>query len=240
MRLQHLIYSLIIASILVSCGKEEKANFTLKGKIKDLKKGVVYLQKDGRSRIINLDSVVIMGKSNFTLQTDIKEPVLLYLKLDKYNDKEYFIPFFADKGITEINTSLKNFSGDAEITGSKQQAVLEQYLKLVSDFKDRNLDLIEANIEAVRKNDALVSDSLQKLSDRLLRLKYASTINFALNNNDSEVAPYLALYEVPNTSVKFLDTIYGNLTKDIKYSYYGRKLGKALENFEKAQDSLNK
>ena len=107
-----------------------------------------------------------------------------------------------------------------------------------SDFQDKNLDLIEANFEAARKNDTLKSDSLQRQSDRLLKLKYASTINFALNNKDSEVSPYLALYEIPNANVKFLDSIYGNLNESIKKSYYGKKLGKALEDFEKFQDSI--
>ena len=238
MRIKHLLYTLIIASLFTSCGEEETTNFTLKGSIKGLKKGVVYLQKEGRSRIINLDSVVISGQSDFVLKTDIKEPILLYLKLYKKDGQEHYIPFFADKGVTEIQTSLKNFSGGAKINGTKQQALLEGYLKLMSDFQDKNLDLIEANFEAARKNDTLKSDSLQSQSDRLLKLKYASTINFALNNKDSEVSPYLALYEIPNANVKFLDSIYGNLNENIKKSYYGKKLGKALEDFEKFQDSI--
>lgn len=238
MRLKHFIYSFIIASLFFSCEEDTKANFTLKGSIKGLKKGVVYLQKDGKSRIINLDSVVIKGQSEFTLQTNIKEPILLYLKLDKNDANEYFIPFFADKGITELKTSLKNFSVDAKIIGSRQHVVLEEYLNLMSKFKDKNLDLIKANFEAAKTNDLTTSDSLKKQADRLVKLKYASTINFALNNNDSEVAPYLALYEIPNTNVKFLDSIYENLTEDIKTSYYGKKLGKALKDFEEAQNNL--
>lgn len=220
----------------MSCTKENTSNFTLNGSIKDLKKGMVYLQRDGDSTIINLDSVEVNGELDFTLKTNIEEPILLYLKLDKKDGQDYFIPFFADKGVTEIKTSLKNFNTDVEIIGSKHQAILENYLTLMSDFRDSNLELIKANFEALQIKDSITSDSLIRRSNRLLRLKYASTINFALTNNDSEVAPYLALYEIPNTSIKYLDSIYNNLTERNKKSYYGKTLGEVIVNYK---NSLN-
>jgi hypothetical protein len=223
---------IVIAIAVTSCQKENTSNFTLKGSIKNLKKGVVYLQKDGDSSIVNLDSMVIKGQPEFILSTDIDEPILLYLKLSKNDDKEHYIPFFADKGITEITTSLDQFSRDAKIIGSTQQAQLEDYLKLMSDFNNSNLDLIKANFLAQKSNDTKTSDSLIERSNRLLKLKYAATINFALNHNDSEVSPYLALYEIPNTTVKYLDTIYNNLTAPIKQSYYGKILGDVLIEFK--------
>lgn len=238
-RFQKLICLLTIAIFAASCGKDNTANFTLNGKIKDFKKGVVYLQKEGDSEIINLDSIVVNGELDFTLQTNIDEPVVLYLKLDKKDGQEYFIPFFADKGLTEIETSLSRFNTDAKITGSKQQVVLENYLTLMSNFKNSNLELIKANFEAVKRNDSVTSDSLIKRSNRLLKLKYASTINFALTNNDSEVAPYLALYEIPNTSVKYLDSIYNTLNENIKQSYYGKTLGEVIVNYKMTLDSTS-
>ncbi|TCK66794.1 uncharacterized protein DUF4369 [Winogradskyella wandonensis] len=235
---QNLLYIILISLIVSSCNSETEKNFTLNGSVKGLKKGVVYLQKEDGTSIVDLDSVVIKGTSDFTLKTNIDEPILLYLKLHKNDGQEHFIPFFADKGITEIKTTLKRFTSDAKITGSEQQVLLEEYLKLMSDFNDSNLDLIKANFEAAKRNDTITSDSLAKRSNRLLKLKYASTINFALNHGDSEVAPYLALYEAPNASVKYLDSIYNNLTDKVKQSYYGKTLGKALNDFKKAQDSI--
>lgn len=237
-RLQNLLYLFITAILLTSCGSENDANFTLKGKIKDLKKGVVYLQKDGKSSIIDLDSMVIKGQEEFILEANIKEPVLLYLKLQKNDGQEHYIPFFADKGVTEINSTLKGFTGDAKINGSKQQVLLEEYLKLSEGFQNRKLDLLKENFDAVKANDSIKSEALYQQSERLLKLKYASTINFALRNNDSEVSPYIAIYEIPDSNVKYLDSIYNNLTDRVKQSYYGKKLGNALEEFEKAQDTI--
>jgi len=221
--------SLIILVILtVSCGKDNASNFTLKGSVKGLKKGVVYLQKDGDSSIVNLDSMVITGQPEFILHTNIDEPMLLSLKLFKNDGEEHYIPFFAGKGITEIHTTLKNFNFDSEIKGSKQQDVLEEYLGIMSQFNNKNLDLIEASFNAQKDNDSIALDSLNKVADQLIKRKYAYTIQYAMNNKDSEVAPYLALYEVRNANPVYIDSIYNSLTSEIKNSLYGKKLEEAI------------
>lgn len=221
---------LILISIVVSCGKDKEANFTLKGSIKGLKKGVVYLQKDGDSSIVDLDSVVITGQPEFTLKTNIDEPILLYLKLFKNDGEEHYIPFFADKGITEIKTSLNKFNFDAEIKGSKQQDLLNEYTKVMSKFNDQNLQLIEATFLAQKENDSIAIDSLNKATETLIKRKYSYTIQFALNNKDNMIAPYLALYEIPEANPVYIDSVYNGLTEEIKNSLYGKKLGEAIAN----------
>ena len=215
--------------IICACSQKPKDNFTLRGKVKGLKKGVLYLQKEIDTGTIDLDSMVVRGEPEFELNTTLEEPMVLVLRLFKNDGEDHYIPFFADQGDTYITTNLENFSFDAKIQGSEQQALLEVYLKMMSQFNDRNLDLIKQSFLAQKENDTALSDSVQMASDRLLRRKYAYTINFALNNPDSEVAPYLALYEIPNTSRKFLDSIYNKLNDTVKVSYYGKKLRRALD-----------
>ncbi len=226
---------IILVLIVVSCGKESEANFTLKGSVKGLKKGVVYLQKNGDSTsIIDLDSMAITGQPEFTLQTNIDEPIVLYLKLFKNDGEEHYIPFFADKGITEIKTTLKSFNFDAKITGSKQQELLNEYTDIMSKFNNQNLELIEANFLAQKANDSITSDSINMLSQKLRKRKYSYTIQFALNNKDNAIAPYLALYEIPSANPIYIDSVYNGLTEDIKNSFYGKKLSEVISN-RKAQ-----
>ncbi len=214
--------------LIVSCGNDKDTNFTLKGNIKGLKKGVVYLQKEGDSTIVNLDSMSISGQPEFTLKTNIEEPILLYLKLFKNDGEEHYIPFFADKGVTEIKTTLKNFNYDAEINGSEQQDLLNEYTNIMSRFNDKNLDLIEANFLAQKANDSIAVDSLNKASETLFKRKYSYTIQFALNNKDNIIAPYLALYEIPSANPVYVDSVYNNLTENIKNSFYGKKLREVI------------
>ena len=134
------------------------------------------------------------------------------------------IPFFADEGITEIKTTLNNFNFDAEVKGSKQQELLESYLNVMEGYKNQNLDLIETTFLAQKDGDSIAFDSLNKLSERLVKRKYSYTIQYAMNNSDSEIAPYLALYEVPSANPIYIDSIYNGLSDNIKESFYGRKL----------------
>ncbi len=209
--------------VLVSCGKEEHHDFTLKAHVKGLKKGTAYLQKQKDSLLVTLDSLEINGNQNFELHANLEQPELLFLKLDKNDNDEGSIAFFADKGITEINTTLKNFNYDANITGSKQQKVLEEYLVTMSRFNDRNLDMIQESLEA-QKNKDTTATSLEDNFNKLLKQKYLYTINFAINHPDSEVSPYLAVSELQNTSVSFLQQIYDALDETIKMSKYGLEL----------------
>ncbi len=226
-----LLSLIAIVLLIVSCGKDKDTNFTLNGSIKGLKKGIVYLQKNGDSTdIIDLDSMTITGQTDFSLKTNIEEPLLLYLKLHKNDNEEHYIPFFADKGEMTLHTTLKNFNFDAEISGSKQQALLDEYLEIMGKYNDKNLDIIEASILAQKENDSTAVDSLTKVSETLLKRKYSYTIQFALNNKDSEIAPYLALYEIPSANPKYIDSVYNGLNEDIKNSFYGIKLKEAIAN----------
>jgi len=216
--------------LLASCANDKETNFTLNGKIKGLKKGVVYLQKDGDSTIVDLDSLTINGTSEFTLKTNIDEPILLYLKLFKNDGEEHYIPFFADKGTTELSTSLNKFNFDTKIKGSKEQDLLNEYTKVMSKFNNQNLDVIEASLIAQKDNDSIAVDSLNKRSETLLKRKYSYTIQFALNNKNSIVAPYLALYEIPSANPKYIDSVYNGLEDEIKKSIYGKKLADVIAN----------
>jgi hypothetical protein len=216
-----LIFSVLLV---ISCTKET-SNFTLKGNIKGLKKGTVYLEREQDSTYKIIDSLEINGNSDFELHCDLEEPEVLYLRLNKNDKDEDIVTFFADKGITEINSTLKYFNFDAKIKGSKQQELLEEYINIISKFNDQNLDLIKESFELNKENDTTSTNlNYEEKYNSLLRRKYLYTINFAITHNTSEVAPYLAITEIADANPKFLDTIYNSLEASLKTSLYGKKL----------------
>ena len=217
--------ALIILSLLFifSCGEKE-SDLIVIGNIKGLKKGTLYLQKLKDTALVTLDSLEIVGELPFELHSDLEEPEVLYLTLDKNSSNTHRISFFANKGITEINTTLKRFAYDATINGSVQQERFDEYNKIISKFNNQRLELIKSRFEAQQsENDSLI-ESANLNTDNLIRRKYLYTVNFALNNKDSEVAPYVALAEIFDANIKYLDTIYNALPKDIANSKYGREL----------------
>jgi len=218
-----LLSLLVVILLTISCGKDKKTNFTLNGYVKGLKKGTVYLQKQQDSLMVTLDSLEIKGEPNFELHTNLEEPEILILKLDKNDDEENYVSFFADTGVTYIRSTRKLFNFNAEIIGSKQQEVLEEYLSTLTRLNNRNLDMLQSNFESKS------ATSFNEQQENFLKRKYTYTINFALNNKNSEVAPYLALYEIPNTTVRYLDTIYNSLTPPVKISKYGKLLKETID-----------
>jgi len=217
---------LVVLIALISCGKDSNPDLIVKGQVKGLKKGTVYLEKEQDSSIIIVDSVFLNGSSEFELKTNLESPEAFYLRLDKNNSNETNtrIVFFADKGITEITTTLKEFVPNAKINGSKQQKLYEEFLKVTARYEDKNLDLIKESFDAKIAKDSLRIDTNKKALDNLLKSKYLYTVNFAITNNDSEVAPYLALTEIYDAQTKWLDTINQSLTPKVRDSKYGKSL----------------
>lgn len=220
-------YVVFLALILiaVACSRKE-TNLIVKGNIEGLKKGTLYLQKIEDTLLVNVDSVVIRGDANFILEDYISSPQIMYLYLDKVDNKDYDerIEFFAEEGEITINTTLKNFEVDAKVTGSTNQEKLTEYRTMMRRFNDRNLELIQQNFEAQRDDNEDLLLATNEEYDRLLKRKYLYTVNFAVNNKDLELAPYLALSEVFDANIRFLDTIYNSITPEVKKSRYGKEL----------------
>ncbi|MCR8666415.1 DUF4369 domain-containing protein [Aestuariibaculum sp. M13] len=219
---------LILALSIISCGKEQH-DLVVKTNIKGLKKGTVYLKKIQDTALVTVDSVVVNGSSELELHSPIESPEMFFLYLNKNTAENERISFFADKGVTEISTTVKNFAVDAKIKGSEQQKVLESYNDMISRLNYQNLELIKAEFEARKENNQDKLDSVNKMSQNLIKRRYLFTVNFALNNKNSEVAPYLALSEIYNAKVNLLDTINNSLSPEVKASKYGKELQKFVD-----------
>ena len=72
-------------------------------------------------------------------------------------------------------------------------------------------------------------DSLQTVSDRNVQRSVLYALNYALNNKNSYIAPYIAVKEVPNAGSVILDSIYNSLSPEVATSKYGKELGDLIE-----------
>ena len=223
-------FLLLLLFTVFACSKEE-TNLKLTGKVQGLKKGILYLQKIEDTSLITIDSVVVNGQENFTFETYIDEPQALYLYLNKVDNNQFDdrVMFFAEPGEMGLNTTLQNFEGDAIVEGSENQLKLMEYRQMMRRFNDKNLELIQKNLIAKQQNDLPTIDSTTAEYDNLLRKRYLFTVNFAINHKDYELAPYLAISEVHDANIKYLDTIYSSLTPKVKESKYGKSLQDYLE-----------
>ena len=213
-------FILVVLFSIIACGTEPKQNTTVSVTVKGLQKGMVYLQKFQDTTYISIDSLSIKGEETFQLGCQLNEPEVLYLSLTKAMDAER-IPFFADEGLTTINTTLKRFVYDAKIEGSAQQKLLKDYRDNLSRFKNKHLELMEVSLNAQRLGNEKEVTAVEKQMETNLKRQYLYSINYAINNKDSEVAPYIALSDIYDANSTFLDTIYNSLTPRIAASKYG-------------------
>ena len=236
------IFKIVVIFILIiGCTGKSKSDMNtieVKGSIEGLRKGTLYLQKIQDSILIDLDSLVLKGSSDFRLKAKINSPEIFYLYLDKkdgdtLNDR---IRFFGEKGTIEINTLLKTYESSAEISGSENHLLLEEYLTFIRRFDEENLKLVKIYFNELRENNTSKKlDSIQKKMDNLLLRRYLFTINFASNNSDKEIAPYLMVTEVNDTSIKLLDSVMVKLSPEVKLSKYGKDLQALIDRRKKEE-----
>ena len=140
-----------------SCSSDKNI-MIVSGDIDGLKKGTIYLQKQKDSIIVSIDSMLMNGQSDFSLEAKIDEPDIYFLYLDK-NDGELLndkITFFGNIGKININTRLQTFDSGYEISGSKNSELLSEYLSVKRKFNYLNLDLLEIFYKAKAEKLSLI------------------------------------------------------------------------------------
>ena len=228
-------YALFLGVLLVvgACSSEDgNQKMVVEGTIQGLKKGTLYLQHITDSTLVNVDSLEIRGDGKFRLQTQVAQPDLYYLYLDKADNNilDDRIPFFGEPGNYQINTSWDAFETDAKIQGTESQEKYEVFRENMSKFNLQRLELARMMASPEISGDSLRIDSLQGELDNNIRRSYLYSINFAINNKDSYLAPFIAFTEVSDANPKYLDSVYRALPPHIAASKYGKKLKELLGN----------
>lgn len=211
---------------MVSCAGETENTMTVTGSIKGLKKGTLYLQHVPDTVLITIDSLEIEGDGNFTFKTELESPEIFYLFLNKKdnNDINDRLSFFAEPGTITVNTNWKSFDSNAKIKGSESQEKLEEYRKVMSKYNMRGLELAQLASNPNNQLSKNEVDSVQLLYTRSIQKNYVYAINFALNNKNSYIAPYIAIKEIPEANIKYLDSIASVLPPKVLNSKYGKEL----------------
>jgi hypothetical protein len=230
------IIAFVTLLLLSSCNeKESKTNLHITGNIKGLKKGTLYIQKVVNNNLTAIDTIKIDGSAAFESDLELKSPEMLYLFLDRgvTNSLDNNLSFFAEPGNITIETSLDSYLSSAKITGSKNNDLFEEYKKINSRFTDENLTLIEKKFNALKSNNPKTIDSINAMQASNTKRKYLFATNFAINNRNYEVAPYIALSEIYDINVKYLDTIQKSMSPKVAQSLYGKKLTKYVADIKK-------
>jgi len=218
---------LLSITIIYSCNNRESKNYmSVIGKIDGLRKGSLFLQKFVDSAFISIDSTKVNDDFEFNMGITIDEPDIYYLYLDKFdgdslNDR---IKFFGDIGEITINSRVNTFDSTAEILGSDNQTLMEEYISIIRKFNLENLDLLEIYYDSQINGNNRRFDSVNDAIDNLIKRKYLYSLNFATTNANHEISPYILTTEVPDANKELLKQVYDKFNDSIKVSKYGKLL----------------
>ena len=229
------------ALLMIACDKtEEKDTMIVEGNIDGLKIGTIYLQKYVNDKLTNIDSVKAEGSGKFTFKYPLKSPEVFYIYLDLKKqagtDLGDRLMFFGEPTTININSAYDMFEVRANISGSQSQKEYNEYLHTMRQFGMRNAQLLEQQVNAFKAGKTSLVDSLNTASEKNNFRRHLFVLNYALSHPNSYVTPYVVLADAPNTRVKYLDSIYGKLNKDVANSKYGKEFKTYIEIARKAEN----
>ncbi|OIQ21471.1 MAG: hypothetical protein BM557_04270 [Flavobacterium sp. MedPE-SWcel] len=227
--------------LFTACNKTDHGdtNLHITGTVKGLKQGKLYIQRVSDTSLVIMDSIIINGNSNFESHLKLDSPEMLYLFLDRGQTKsiDNSLPFFAEAGDMTIETTNDDFFAKAKITGSENHKLYENFLKMKSRFTNNKLDLIKKNVKAIQDNNTIQIDSINTQMEHLIKRRYLFTANYAVTNAKYELSPYLALSEIHDANVIYLDTIQNSMSPEVAKSHYGEMLTKYIS--ERKEEEAN-
>lgn len=225
--MRKLIIALAVTTAFIACDKKESdGTLHITGKVDGLKQGKLYIQRIADSSLVVMDSIIIKGNSGFESNINLTEPEMLYLSIDRgiSQSTDNLLPFFAEPGTINIETDLNEFYAKAKITGSKNNDLYNDYKKIKQRYTDEQNKTLSLTLLAKKVNNAQKLDSLNRRAEKLTTRNYLDAINFAVNNAKHEVAPYIALTEIYDANIKYLDTIQKSMSPEVAKSKYGKQL----------------
>lgn len=219
---------IIVAGVLMTACQQNKG-LNLQVKVDGLKKGTLYIESIQDTVLVQLDSIEVRGNKQIEFDVALDQPQMLYLHLDK-NDENAFndrLLFFAEQGQMSIRSTREAFENDAQVKGSNTDSIYRIYQEVLTSFSKRDIELLQLSIDP---DYATKIDSISTLAASNERRKFLYVLNFALNQNNSILAPYSIVYDGDGLAPKWKDSVYQSLTDDIKNSPMGESLKALLSN----------
>ena len=137
-------------------------------------------------------------------------------------------------GVIEIKTvlsskNIENYKRSFELKGKRNIELMKEFNVYEERFMSERDKLEDKRKILIELNEFERVDSIQKLLDRLLLKSYLFTANFAINNSEQDIAPYLAIKKIPDARIEILEKIEKKLSDKVKETRYGKLFQKLLK-----------
>jgi peroxiredoxin len=210
--------------ILFSCSGKKAGEFRVKGTVKNVETGLIYLQKIDDGVWTKIDSAKIL-KGGFTFTGSQNIPEVRYLVLKGGHSS---VPFFI--GNYDIDMKLDMDSVEQSvITGSPEQDVYKRYTDRSADL-NKKMDKIYADWKKAKDaKDSVAMKSLDSQSESMEAQQKQLIVDFSKENHGSVVAPYLVIKNAWQFDLKELKGMVASMDTALNSSIYLQTLKKRID-----------
>jgi peroxiredoxin len=234
---------LLLATItlaLYSCSKVADGEYLITGKVKGMKTGMVFLQKespDGMS-LVNIDTVKIVDEK-FEIKGKVDEPAISMIEIQKVNGK---VPFILEHGEITLDVDKDSifkskiggtYSNDEFSKFNEESAKIRKRIqKSVMDFQMKNMTAMN---DARKNNDTVTINSLRKQYDVLQKDMTDYTFNYPKTHPKSFISVLItqAMFSNPKFKTKDIETIFNSLDASLKKTKPAKKIKENLDAVKK-------
>lgn len=213
-------YGLLLGMIALLTACTSTSQFEIEGVLAHIPDGeMVYLNKIDEKKpdeLVRLDSIVV-NKEGFKFVGKIDQPTLGYLS---FRNQKGRIPLFIERGKTEVNIDLENFTSFA-LKGTPNNEALSEF--------ERNLSMYKYNLltyqgqqqrvyrEAMQQKD---EDKMQQILYGYKKLQEDEQVFIAnfLQQNQSSLTALYYLYFTSKEDFSQLKSVYDHLSETDKKS----------------------
>lgn len=229
------VFGILITAIIASCSPKD--GYVVKGKIKGLEKGELYVKSLAGREVTTLDTVQIED-GEFEFEGKVNEPQIHLLFI---NGKPSPIVFFIENSAIRIKADIDSLE-EATVKGSK---VNIPWAKFNSEMplKKESQTLKEDFLKAKESNNLAQMNELRDQYNDMIEKQNEYFKTFVLANTNNYVGAYLAVtymrqLELPDIK-NLLSKLHAGEAKNSEYVKEIENAVKELEAFE-ASDALTK
>ncbi|HYX05960.1 MAG TPA: TlpA disulfide reductase family protein [Bacteroidales bacterium] len=215
---------LFLIMVLGACSSTPENSFTINGTVSNLDSGMVYLQNYTDGSMKTIDSSAITN-GNFKLAGSVDLPELYYIQI---NNNRRRVPFFAENSNITVNLNTDSLDKTV-ITGSKSQAVFDEYQKGSSSYNEKMQPYVDQYYAARAIKDETKMQQAEASIDSINTLQTEYAKKFVINHPNSVVAPYILNRELSYTmDAGELDSITSLFDTTLNNSVYTKDLKKHI------------
>lgn len=216
------LFFLFVAFTVASCGNGDSENAVsedsvasdsvkISGQITNVADTKLYLQSFVNKSVVEIASTMLDKDGKFSFTAPLNDFAVYQLALGTSGDK--IIPLTLVPGDhIQINTDFSTFATTPTITGTEWAKTMTAYMKLYSEFRDKQAKLME-------KQGKVSNDELTKEFELLKKPSEAFAVNEIKKNPANPFHAVLSGAITPTTGFDNWDPAYMDLLKSVSKAY---------------------